>query len=301
MQRAPKPNASPPLQPSEELPMTDRRPSVADKRRTFQQLHTSGCFAIPNPWDAGSARYLQSLGFKALASTSSGFAWSQARADNGVSRDRVLAHLESLVSATDVPLNADFENGFGADPVGVAASVRLALTVGVAGVSIEDSTGVAAKPLFELDEAVERVRAARTAIDKAGGDAILVGRAECFLIGRPDLAETTARLKAYVQVGADCVYAPGIRTREDIAAVVTAVAPTPVNLLIGWPSDLTMESIAELGVRRVSVGGALARAAWGGLMRAAREIADEGTFGGFADAASGQALNGLFDVHSVER
>jgi 2-methylisocitrate lyase-like PEP mutase family enzyme len=274
--------------------MPDRRPSVADKRRAFQRLHVSGCFAIPNPWDAGSARYLQSLGFKALATTSSGFAWSQARPDNGVSRDRVLAHLQSLVAATDLPINADFENGFGADPAGVAASVGLALEAGVAGLSIEDSTGIAAKPLFELDEAVGRVRAARVAIDKAGGDSILVARAECFLVGRPDLAETIARLRAYVHVGADCVYAPGVRTPEDIAAVVTAVAPTPVNLLVGWSSELTMQSIAALGVRRVSVGGALARAAWGGFTRAAQEIAEKGTFGGFANAASGQALNELF-------
>jgi 2-methylisocitrate lyase-like PEP mutase family enzyme len=274
--------------------MPDRRPSVADKRRAFQRLHASGCFAIPNPWDAGSARYLQSLGFKALATTSSGFAWSQARPDNGVSRDRVLAHLQSLVAATDLPINADFENGFGADPAGVAASVGLALEAGVAGLSIEDSTGIAAKPLFELDEAVGRVRAARVAIDKAGGDSILVARAECFLVGRPDLAETIARLRAYVHVGADCVYAPGVRTPEDIAAVVTAVAPTPVNLLVGWSSELTMQSIAALGVRRVSVGGALARAAWGGFTRAAQEIAEKGTFGGFANAASGQALNELF-------
>ena len=275
--------------------MTAGRPSIADKRRTFQQLHASGCFALPNPWDAGSARYLASLGFKALATTSSGFAWSQARADNQVPRELVLAHVEAMVQATDLPVNADFENGFGADPTAVAASVRLALAAGVAGLSIEDSTGVAAKPLFEIGEAVERMRAARAAIDRAGGDAILVGRAECYLVGRPDLAETVARLKAYANSGADCLYAPGIRTREDIAAVVAAVAPAPVNLLVGWSSDLTMGEIAALGVRRVSVGGALARSAWGGFMRAAKEIAEKGSFRGFAEAASGQVLNDLFD------
>ncbi len=273
--------------------MTDR-PSIADKRRSFQQLHESGCFALPNPWDVGSACYLQSLGFKALATTSSGFAWSQARADNQVPRELVLAHLESMVAATDLPINADFENGFGAGATAVASSVRLALAAGVAGLSIEDSTGRADRPLFEVGEAVERLRAARAAIDRAGGDAILVGRAECFLVGRPDLAETTARLKAYASAGADCVYAPGIRTREEIATVVRAVAPTPVNVLIGWSSELTLAALDDLGVRRVSVGGALARAAWGGFIRAARALAEHGTFGGFADAASGQALDELF-------
>ncbi len=274
--------------------MTDRHPSVADKRRAFRKLHVAGCFAIPNPWDIGGARYLESLGFKALASTSSGFAWSQARPDNGVSRERVLVHLAELVAATDVPINADFENGFAPDTVGVKQSVALALEAGVAGLSIEDSTGVASRPLFTVEEAVERMRAARAAMDKAGGDAILVGRAEGYLVGRPDLAETIARLKAYANAGADCVYAPGIRTTADIKAVVDAVAPTPVNLLIGWSSELTLDAVAALGVRRVSVGGALARAAWGGFMRAARAIAEQGSFAGFADAASGQTLNELF-------
>lgn len=278
----------------EELPMNEHRPSVADKRRAFRELHVAGCFAIPNPWDVGSACYLQSLGFKALASTSSGFAWSQARADNGVSRERVIAHLAELVAATDVPINADFENGFAPDAAGVKQSVGLALEAGVAGLSIEDSTGVASRPLFEARDAVMRIRAARAAIDKSGGDAVLVGRAECYLVGRPDLAETIDRLKAYANAGADCVYAPGIRAADEIRAVVDAVAPTPVNLLIGWPSELTLQAVAALGVRRVSVGGALARAAWGGFMRAARSLAEHGSFAGFADAASGQALNELF-------
>src|SRR6516164_1494756 len=208
--------------------MAASRPTVAEKRKAFRTLHERGCFVIPNPWDVGSAIYLQSLGFKALASTSSGFAWSRACADNAVGRDAVLAHLADLVAATDVPINADFESGFAKDPDGVAESVRLAVGTGVAGLSIEDSTGNAAKPLFDLDAAVARIRAARGAIDKAGGDTLLVGRAECFLVGRPDLDETITRLRAYANAGADCLYAPGIRTREQIDAVVKAVAPKPV-------------------------------------------------------------------------
>jgi 2-methylisocitrate lyase-like PEP mutase family enzyme len=274
--------------------MAAARPSIADKRRSFRELHAAGCFVIPNPWDAGSARYLQSLGFKALATTSSGFAWSQARADNGVERDTVLAHLAAMVAATDLPINADCESGFARDAAGVAQSALLAVETGVAGLSIEDSTGDAATPLYDIDVAVERMRAARGAIDKAGGDTLLVGRAEGFLVGRPDLAETIARLKAYANAGADCLYAPGIRTREHIRAVVDAVAPKPVNLLIGWPSDMTVADIAALGVRRISVGGALARSAWGGFMRAAAQIAREGKFGGLAGAASGADLNVLF-------
>ncbi|MBI3714855.1 MAG: isocitrate lyase/phosphoenolpyruvate mutase family protein [Betaproteobacteria bacterium] len=274
--------------------MSATRHSIADKRRAFHQLHQSGCFVIPNPWDVGSALYLQGLGFKALATTSSGFAWSQARPDNGVSRDGVLAHLHEMVAATDLPINADFESGYATDAAGVAESVRLAIETGVAGLSIEDSTGRAELPLYDLDTAVERMRAARKAIDQAGGDTLLVGRAECFLVGRPDFDETIARLKAYAQAGADCLYAPGIRSKEQIAAIVAAVAPKPVNLLIGSTSDLTMKDVAALGVRRVSVGGALARSAWGGFQRAAKLIAEEGRFDGFADAASGQDLNTFF-------
>ena len=274
--------------------MTAPRASVADKRRLFHQLHQSGCFVIPNPWDVGSALFLQSLGFKALATTSSGFAWSRGYPDNGISREMALAHLQEMVAATDLPINADFESGFASDATGVAESVRLAVETGVAGLSIEDSTGVAAQPLFELGVAIERMKAARKAIDKAGGDTLLVGRAECFFVGRPQLDETIARLKAYADAGADCLYAPGIRTREQIAAVVAAVAPKPFNLLVGSVSDLTMQDISALGVRRVSVGGALARSAWGGFIRAAKMLATEGKFDAFADAASGQELNSLF-------
>ncbi len=274
------------------MPETPR--TIADRRRDFHRLHDAGCFAIPNPWDIGSARFLQGLGFKALATTSSGFAWSRGRPDNGLGRDAVLAHVAELVAASDLPVNADFESGFAVDAVGVGESVRLLLETGVAGLSIEDSTGDAARPLFALDDAVARITAARRAIDRSGGDALLVGRAECFLVGRPDLDETITRLKAYAAAGADCLYAPGIHSREQIAAVVAAVAPKPVNLLVGGASELTMADIAALGVRRVSVGGALARAAWGGFLRAARELADAGTFAGFADAASGKELNAFF-------
>lgn len=273
--------------------MTSTHPSIADKRRTFQQLHEAGCFVIPNPWDVGSARFLQSLGFQALATTSAGFAWSHGRADGGLTRDMVLGHLRDLVNATDLPINADFENGFAPDAAGVTESVRLAAETGIAGLSIEDSTGNAAQPLYSIDTAVERLRAARKAIDQAGGDIVLVGRAECFFVGRPDLDETIARLKAYAQAGADCLYAPALSTREQIVAVVDAVAPKPVNLLIGWASELTVRDIAALGVRRVSVGGALAGSAWFGFARAARLIADEGKFDGFA-GGPGLDPNALF-------
>jgi len=273
--------------------MTRSRPSIADKRRTFHQLHQSGCFLLPNPWDVGSARYLQSLGFKALASTSSGLAWSQGRPDNGLPLAQVLAHLRSMVDATDLPLNADFENGFGPDAPTVANSVRLAVEAGVAGLSIEDSTGVASTPLFSLAEATDRVRAARGAIDATGGDTLLVARAECFLVGKTDLNEVIARLRAYADVGADCLYAPGVRTPEHIAALVQAVAPKPVNVLVGSPSDFTLAKLAEFGVRRVSVGGALARAAWGGFMRAAQTLA-EGRFDGFAGTPPHGDIDKLF-------
>jgi len=276
--------------------MAPSRPSIADKRRTFAQLHESGCFAIPNPFDVGSALFLQSLRFKAIATTSSGFAWTIGQADNQVSREAVLTHLAAIVDATDIPVNADFESGFGTDAGGVGESVRLAVATGIAGLSIEDSTGIAARPLYAIDEAVARVRAARRAIDQAGGDSLLVGRAECFLVGRPDLAETIARLKAYASAGADCLYAPGLRTQDDIRTVVAAVAPKPLNVLLWSPGDQTMQEFLELGVRRVSVGGALARAAWGGFIRAARLIADQGRFDGLAGAAAGSELNALFQA-----
>lgn len=270
-------------------------PTIAEKRRAFRRLHESGCFVIPNPWDTGTARYLQHLGFKAIATTSSGAAFSMGLPDQdwALTRDPMLAHIRMIVEASDLPVNADFESGYADDPEGVGDNVRRCVETGVAGLSIEDSTGDASRPLYEFDLAVARIRAARRAIDRAGDDVLLVGRSEGFIAGAPDLAETIRRLKAYAAAGADCLYAPGIRTREQIVAVVDAVAPKPVNLLIAGPIGLTVEDAAALGVRRISVGGALARAAWGGFMRAARGLA-AGTFDAFADAASGDELNRLF-------
>lgn len=267
--------------------------TIAEKRAIFRELHTSGCFIIPNPWDVGSARYLESLGFKALATTSSGYAWSTGHADNGLARDAVLLHLRTIVDATDLPVNADFENGFAVDADGVAESVRLAVDTGVAGLSIEDSNGDPSGALFPIDVAVDRIRAARQAIDETGGQTLLIGRAENFVVGATDIDDTITRLLAYSAAGADCLYAPGIRTREHIEKVVAAVAPKPVNLLIGSTSEFVLSDVAALGVRRVSVGGGLARAAWGGMMRAAEGLAD-GRFDGFAGAASGAQLNELF-------
>jgi len=281
--------------------MTSSLSRIAANRRIFRQMHETGCFVIPNPWDAGSARLLQGFGFKALATTSSGYAWSLGHSDGAVSREMILSHLREIVAATDLPVNADFESGYASDPQGVAQSVRMAIATGVAGLSIEDSTGDPTNPLRDVNDAVARLRAARSAIDESGGDTLLVGRAENFFVGRPDLDDTVLRLKAYAEAGADCLYAPGLRTREQITAVVAAVAPKPVNLLIGSASELTLQDVAALGVRRVSVGGALARAAWGGFMRAARTIAEQGSFSGFTDAASGAELNSFFRMTAEER
>jgi 2-methylisocitrate lyase-like PEP mutase family enzyme len=270
-------------------------PTIVEKRRAFRHLHESGCFVIPNPWDAGTARYLQHLGFKAIATTSSGASWALANPDEdwATTRDPMLAHIRMIVEATDLPVNADFESGYADDPDGIAENVRLCVQTGVAGLSIEDSTGNRDRPLYDFDAAVARIRAARRAIDRAGDDVLLVGRSEGFIAGAPDLDETIRRLKAYSAAGADCLYAPGIRTREQIASVVDAVAPKPVNLLIGSPIGLTVQDAAALGVRRISVGGALARAGWGGFMRAAKGLLD-GTFDAFADAAPGSELNRFF-------
>jgi 2-methylisocitrate lyase-like PEP mutase family enzyme len=281
--------------------MTDHLKHVAARRRAFHRLHEEGCFVIPNPWDTGSARFLQGLGFKALATTSSGHAWSHGVPDGAMSLASVLEHLRDMVEASDLPVNADFGNGYSPDAEGVEANVGLAIETGVAGVSIEDATGDAARPLFDIDTSADRIRAARAAIDRAGGDTLLVGRAECFLVGRPDLDETILRLKRYAEAGADCLYAPGIRTREEIAAVVAAVAPKPVNLLVGSAGGLVMEEIAALGVRRVSVGGALARTAWGAFAQAARQLAEQGRFDGFANALSGGELDSFFREGSERR
>lgn len=269
--------------------------SIRARRAAFRDLHAGGCFALPNPWDRGSARWLAGAGFQALATTSSGRAWSQGVADGQMALPAVLAYLREIVDATALPVNADFEHGFAADAPGVERNVRLAIDTGVAGISIEDATGRADAPLFELDTAVLRLRAARAAIDASGQTVLLIGRAENFITGRPDLADTITRLRAYAQAGADCLYAPGLATREQIAAVVQAVAPKPVNVLVGHAGmGLTMADLAGLGVRRVSVGGALARAAWGGFMHALGPLAEAGRFDGLAAAASGAELNGFF-------
>ncbi len=268
--------------------------SIADRRAAFRRLHESGCFVIPNPWDAGSAVWLQQAGFKALASTSSGYAWTLALADNGVGLEGMLAHLKALVAATEIPVNADFENAYADDPQGVAANVLRAAEAGVAGLSVEDSTGRSDKPLYDFDQAVARVTAARQALDKSGSGVLLTARAECFLVGHADpLAESIRRLKAYAAAGADCLYAPGLKTPEQIKAVVTAVAPKPVNVLMGGPG-LTVPELAALGVRRVSTGGALARAAWQGFIQTAKEIADAGSFESLGKAISFGELDGFF-------
>ena len=280
--------------------MNAARPSIADKRKSFRQLHESGCFVIPNPWDIGSAVFLQSLGFKALASTSSGLAWSRGQADNSLARDAVLEHLAALVAATDVPVNADFENGFAHEAAGVAESVRLAVQSGVAGLSIEDSTGDATRPLYDEALAVSRLRAARESIDRAGGDTLLVARGECFLVSKPDIDLAIARLRAYANAGADCLYAPGVRSPEHIGALVRVVAPRPFNLLVHQPIGMSVADIAALGVRRISVGGALARCAWGGFVKAAEQLA-AGSFEGLALGRFDRSLDGLFRPRSPPR
>lgn len=242
----------------------------------FHRLHASGCFVIPNPWDAGSARILEQLGFPALATTSSGFAWSMGRSDNAITVDQAIEHFRVIASSVEVPVNGDFEGGFAVDAVDVKANVARAIQTGIAGISIEDSTGDGANPLFEFGLSVDRIRAARRAIDESGLRTVLTGRSEGFISGRPDLDETIKRLVAYAEAGADCLYAPGLRTRDQIVAVVNAVAPKPVNVLLGGPFA-TVNELADIGVRRISVGGALARAAWSGFLAAATELKEQGT------------------------
>lgn len=257
----------------------------------FRELHAAGCFVIPNPWDLGSARLLEQVGFPALATSSAGFAWSRGVADNRITLEMALDHLRELSAAVAVPVNADFEGGFAVEPEGVAANVRRAAATGIAGVSIEDSTGDPARPLFDAALAVERIRAARAALDEAGSGVVLVARSEGFIVGRPDLAETLRRLTAFAAAGADCLYAPGLRSEDDIRAVVAAVAPRPVNVLVG--SDFTtVDRLAALGVRRISVGGALARAAYGAFLAAAREIAGAGTFTALTRGVPFAEING---------
>jgi 2-methylisocitrate lyase-like PEP mutase family enzyme len=264
--------------------------TAAEKRAAFHALHAQGCFTIPNPWDIGSAKYLQSMGFKALASTSAGFAWSIGKSDAKITRDEVLTHLKSLCAATDLPVNADFENGYADDPDGVAANIRLAGETGVAGLSIEDTKD---RGLYDHGLAVERIAAARAAIDADKSGVLLVARCEAALVGGGDLDFIIKRLTAFAAAGADCLYAPGLSDRASIAEVVAAVAPKPVNVLLGF-GDLTVADLAALGVRRVSVGGSLARMAWSGFARAARELSEQGVITPPADAVGGGALNKLF-------
>jgi 2-methylisocitrate lyase-like PEP mutase family enzyme len=263
------------------------------KQDEFRQLHASGCFVMPNPWDVGSAVALEQTGFKALATTSAGFAWTLARPDSGVRRDEALEHLRQIAAAVRVPVNADFENGYANEPDGVAVNVKLAAATGIAGLSIEDSTGDPGEPLYPFDLAVERIRAARQAIDETGTGVVLTGRSEGFVVGRPDLEETIRRLQAYADAGADCLYAPFISTPDQISAIVEAVAPKPVNLLVYAPF-ITVAEAESLGVRRISLGAALARAGWAVTLAAADEIATEGTFARLADLPSLDNLNSRF-------
>lgn len=276
--------------------MSSQPADIAQRRRAFRELHQSGCFVMPNPWDRGSARYLQALGFKALGTTSAGAAWSRARADGNLSLDDVLEHLQDIVDATAIPVNADFESGFAQSAAGLADNLRKAVDTGVAGISLEDASGIPSNPVRDIGSSVARLRAARAVLDEHGPDApLLIGRAENFSVGNPNLEDTILRVRAYAEAGADVLYAPGITRREDIAALVNAVHPKPLNVLVGPDTALTFDEIASLGVRRISVGAALARSAWGGFMRAARSIAENGRFD-FGKPASGKELNSFFKL-----
>ena len=264
---------------------------MSDPVAEFLRLHSSGCFVMPNPWDVGSARALEQLGFKALATTSAGLAWTLGRADTQVTRDQALDHLRQIADAVTVPVNADFEDGYASEPAQVAENVKMAADTGIAGLSIEDASGDAAEPLYQFDLALARVAAARRAIDESGTGLVLTARSEGFVCGRPDIDETIQRLRAYADVGADCLYAPRISQLDHVTAVVAAVSPKPINLLINTPFTTVAEA-AQLGVRRISVGGTLARTAWDGFLRAAREIADEGTFSRFEQLPNVDAMFG---------
>jgi len=271
--------------------------SFAARRSVFRRLHESGCFVMPNPWDAGTARYLERLGFRALATTSAGFAFSRGLPDAAwvVTRDNMLGNISEIVSATTLPVNADFESGYAHDPEGVAANVRLCVDTGVAGLSIEDNTGDSAKPLYDLSLAVDRIKAARASIDASGSGVMLTARAECYLVEHPEpFKESVRRLKAYAAAGADVLYAPGIQQRDEIKTMVSEVAPKPVNILVSRNTGLKVADFAELGVRRLSVGSSLARAAWTGFMRAAETISKEGSFSGFDGTVPYADINNLF-------
>jgi len=267
------------------------------RRAAFSKLHESGCFVMPNPWDIGTARYLSHLGFKALATTSAGFAFSRGLPDAAsvVGRDMVLRHISEIVAAAELPVNADFQSGYALEPEGVAENVRFCVETGVAGLSIEDAVGDGSSALYDLALAVERIKAARAAIAASGARVLLTGRAECYLVGHPQpLKESIRRLQAYAEAGADVLYAPGPREPEDIEAIVAALAPKPVNVLMSANTGLSVSDLAQLGVRRVSVGSALALAAWSGFIRAARAMAGEGSFRGFDGSVRFAELDGLF-------
>ena len=284
--------------------MTDTNLSNSFAITKFRAMHESGCFVLPNPWDAGTAIYLQHLGFEALATTSAGFAFSRGLPDSvsAVSRGMMLAHVSEMVEATQLPVNADFQNGYADDPEGVATSVALCVATGVAGLSIEDATGDEAQPLYEFKLAIERIKAARAAIDGSGIPVVLTARCEAWLVGHPEASKVALeRLVAFADAGADCLYAPGARLPEDIEAMVKAVSPKPVNVLVSrFNSELTVSRLTDLGVRRISVGSALACAAWGGFMRAAKNILQTGSFAAFADAAPFDELNNLFQERATQ-
>jgi 2-methylisocitrate lyase-like PEP mutase family enzyme len=280
--------------------------ALAARRKGFRALHERGCFIIPNPWDVGSARYLEHLGFRALATTSAGFAFSQGLPDSGddavMTRERNLAYIASITAAVDLPVSADFMSGYGLEPGDVAESVRRCVATGVAGLSIEDSTGDRASPLYELSRAVDRVRAAREAIDQSGGDVLLTARAECYHVGHTDpLRESVRRLQAYAAAGADVLFAPGPQSPVDIKTLVDAVAPKPLNLLVVRDIGMSVGEVAALGVRRISVGGALALAAWTGFIRAAQILRSEGSFAGLAGLVPYADIYDLFDMNRRAR
>jgi methylisocitrate lyase len=280
--------------------MKSTQTSVAEK---FRELHEAGCFVLPNPWDIGTAIYLERLRFEALATTSAGFAFSRGKPDGGVPRDEMLAHIGEIVKATSLPVNADFHAGYADEPEDVAANVRLCVETGVAGLSIEDSTGRSDRPLYEKKLAIERIRAARSEIDASKSGVVLTGRCEAWLVGDPDPLDTVLdRLTAYAEAGADCLYAPGVTDPNEIAQIVNAVAPKPINVLVsGFNHHLTSAGLADLGVRRISLGSGLALAAWGAFFRAAQDIKTNGTFNLLADNAPSVELNELFGRHSSLR
>ncbi len=269
--------------------------TIGDRRAKFRALHASGCFVIPNPWDAGSAKYLEHLGFPALATTSAGFAFARGLPDSAVSLSEMLTHIADIVNATRLPVNADFGTGFADQPDQVAENVRACIETGVAGLSIEDATGTESKPLYEVSLATDRIKAARAAIDESKSGVLLVGRAECYLVHHPNaFAESLHRLQAYAAAGADVLYAPGVSKREEMQEIVNAVAPKPVNILMSSDLGLRVSDLAEIGVRRISVGSSLARSAWSGFISAAREIQQSGSFGSFKNLIPFSELNGFF-------